>query len=81
MATYTQIGSVTVEAFQWRGGALSSYALPVWAKRLALHASGDTLCVPSRCGTLGANKMDWVVQGADGGIDVVPNAHFTLLYH
>ena len=82
MATYTQNGSVTVDAFQWKGGLLSSYALPVWAKRIALHAPGDgSLHVPARSGTARAAATDWIVQGADGGIDVVPASHFSLLYH
>ena len=79
--TFTQRGSVTVQAFQWNGGVLSSYTLANWAKQLALHTPGDgSLHVPTRSGVMAAKKTDWVVQGVDGGIDVVPNSHFVLLY-
>ena len=82
MTAYTQIGSVTVQAFQWKGGALSSYTLPSWAKALALHTPGDgTLHVPVRNGVEAAKVNVWVVQGADSGIDIVLNAHFIKLYH
>ena len=77
----TQRGSITVQAFQWKGGVMSSYTLANWAKQLALHTPGDgTLHVPSRNGTLSAKNTDWIVQGADGGVDVMPNAHFVALY-
>ena len=81
MASYSQVGGVKVDAFQWKGGALSTYVLPAWAKRLALHTPGDgSLHVPARNGVIAAHNTDWVVQGADGGIDIMPTSHFTALY-
>lgn len=81
MATHTQRGSVTVDAFQWIGGKLSSYTLPSWALRLSLQVPGDGyLHVPSRNGILRAGISDWVVQSPDGGVDIHTNASFVLLY-
>jgi len=84
MATHTQKGGVSIDAFQWSGGLLTAAAstLPIWAKRLALHSPGDgTLHVPSRSGTEKANATDWVIQDADGSITIIPNSVFTLLYN
>lgn len=81
MAIHTQRGSVTVDAFQWLGGKLSSYTLPGWAVRLALHTPGDNyLHVSSHGSTLRASVTDWVVQSADGGIDIHTASNFNLLY-
>ena len=82
VSAYTQIGGVGIDAFQWNGGLLSATVLPIWAKHLSLHTPGDgTLHVPCRNGTLAAQKTDWVIQGADGGVDIMPNSHFVKLYH
>jgi hypothetical protein len=86
MATYTQLGSITIDAFQWNDGALSTYNLPIWAKRLALQQSGSTLCVPvgvakGNGGVLPANPTDWVYLAPDGSVHVVTNAYFVSLYH
>lgn len=82
MSVYIQKGGVQIDAFQYMGGLLPSYvSLPIWAKRLALHTPGDdTLHVPTRSGTERANKTDWVVQDADGSIQIIPNKSFVLLY-
>lgn len=85
MAAHTQKGSVSIDAFQWTGGTgatLVAMTLPIWAKRLALHAPGDgSLSVPSRSGTEKANATDWVLQDADGSITIMANSVFTLLYN
>ena len=78
MAIYTQKGSVTINAFQWAGQALSS--LPAWSKLYRLHPSDGNLCVPTRLGTESARNGDWVVLDADGSVTVMPNAAFTKLY-
>jgi len=84
MTTYTQKGSVTVEAFHWQGGTLAAAAstLPSWAKSMALHTPGDgTLHVPVTAGgTLAAHIGDWVVRYTNGIIVIIDNATFTALY-
>ena len=85
MATYTQKGAITVDAFQWNGGPLVVSNLPIWARRLALQQSGSVLDVPvglakGANGVLPANPTDWVYQAPDGSINVTTNAHFTALY-
>jgi len=80
MTIKTQIGSVTVDAFQWTGGTIPTN-LPVWAKRLALHTPGDgSLHVPTKRGTVRALINQWVLQYANGDVDVQPNDIFTSLY-
>lgn len=79
MTQYTQIGSVTVDAFQWTGQAMSGF--PTWAKALFIHPTANILCVPTRQGTLSAKLTDWVVQDADGTVTVMPNTAFIKLYH
>jgi hypothetical protein len=85
MATYTQRGSVTVDAFQWNGGVIVVSNLPIWARRLPLQVCGIALDVPvglarGVSGTLPANPTDWVYLGPDGSVNVMTNAQFTLLY-
>lgn len=79
MASYTQIGSVAVQAFQWTGQAFTS--LPAFAKALFLHRSSDDLHVPSRTGTHAVKINQWVVQHPDGIVDILSNSAFTALYH
>jgi hypothetical protein len=82
MAAYTQIGGTTIQAFQWKGGKLTDYTFPPWANHLALHTSGDgILQVPIRSGVDRAIPTNWIVQGADLGISILPNSEFILLYH
>ncbi len=88
MVAHVQKGSVSIDAFQWLGGTLSTstVTLPVWAKLLALHSPGDgTLHVPCGPGqgTQAANPTDWVIQttGASTVIDILPNSLFTVLYN
>jgi hypothetical protein len=79
MATYTQIGSVTVDAFQWNGVDLVN--VPIWAAQLDMQISGTSLCVPmGQRSVVGACPTDWVYQGPDGSINVMTNAQFTALY-
>ena len=81
MATHTQRGGVSVDAFQWTGGVLVLHSLPAWAQLLALHTPGDgSLIVPIRTGTARAVATDWVLRSTDGGVEVIPNASFTALY-
>lgn len=81
MATHTQIGSVTVDAFQWNGGTLAAATLPGWAAALALQTPGDgTLDVPTTRGTFKAGIGDWVIRYASGETEIVSNATFVLLY-
>jgi hypothetical protein len=83
MATYTQLGSITIDAFQWNGPPLVISNLPIWARKLPLLISGGTdLCVPTTGRTvLAAHVTDWVFQAPDGSIHVVSNAYFVSLYH
>jgi hypothetical protein len=85
VAVHTQKGSITVDAFQWLGGTLStsSVVLPIWAKQIALHSPGDgTLHVPCPGqGTQAANPTDWVVFTTGVGfIDILPATTFSTLY-
>lgn len=83
MATHTQIGSVTVDAFQWNGGTIAAANLPAWTKNLALQTPGDgTLHIPespSR-GTCRVNIGDWVVRTSNGHIDMMSATTFNILY-
>ncbi len=82
MATHTQIGA-TVDAFQWNGGQLGTYALPAWASAIALQTPGDgTLNVPESTarGTNRANPGDWIVRVSNGHIDIMAATTFALLY-
>lgn len=79
MTQYTQIGAVTIQAFQWTGQALSTF--PTFAKTLFIHQSGTQLHVPARNGTIAANLNDWVVLDPDGSITCMPNAAFVKLFH
>jgi hypothetical protein len=84
MATHTQKGGVTVDAFQWPGGTLATAAptlLPVWAKQLALHSPGDgTLDVPTPRGTFAAKPTDWIVRASTGDVSILSAAQFGVLY-
>lgn len=80
MTTYTQKGSVTIDAFQWNGGTGIPTNLPYWTKNLALHNSSGDLHVPTSSGTLVAKSTDWVYRGPDGSVNVMTNAHFVKLY-
>jgi hypothetical protein len=81
MATKTQIGSVTVDAFQWLGGTIAGTSLPIWAKKLYLHTPGDgSLHVPTARGTFRALSTDWVMQTTTGDILIMSNVHFTAYY-
>jgi hypothetical protein len=88
LVAHVQKGSISVDAFQWLGGTLSTstVVLPIWAKQLALHSPGDgTLHVPCGPGqgTLAANPTDWVVQTSPGStiIDILPNSLFTVMFN
>jgi hypothetical protein len=78
MAVYTQIGSVTVEAFQWTGQAFST--LPVFANRKFLQASGGVLDLPTVFGTVAIPMNYWAVLHSDGSVVVMTNAAFKALY-
>ena len=83
MATHTQVGGVTVDAFQWNGGTIAAAALPAWTKQLAMQTPGDgTLHVPESTsrGTCRANTGDWVVRTTNGHVDIMSNTTFVLLY-
>jgi hypothetical protein len=81
MTIHTQRGSVTVDAFQWLGGKLSTYTLPGFAMRLALQVPGDGyLHVPSHSGVARAGITDWVVLSPDGNVDILTASAFALLY-
>ena len=82
MAVHTQKGTGSVDAFQWMGGLLSSYALPSWAKNLFLHTPGDnSLHVPVRTGVEAARVTDSVLKDADGTINIMTAANFAVLYN
>lgn len=81
MAAHTQIGGVVVDAFQWNGGLLASYALPWWANGIALQTPGDgNLDVPTPRGTFMARPADWVVRYAVGHIEIMGPLAFASLY-
>ncbi len=82
MTTFTQVGGVTVDAFQWNGDPLSGYDLPGWARVMALHAPSDgTLHVPCSIGTFSARPGDWVWQGPDGSVYVSTDAFFSAMFN
>lgn len=78
VTVYTQIGSVTVEAFQWTGQAIST--LPVFARQKFLQVSSGVLSIPTELGTLGVPLNYWVVLHSDGSIAIMTNAAFNSLY-
>jgi len=81
MAAHTQIGGVSVDAFQWNGGQLGNYALPAWASALALQTPGDgTLDVPTFRGTFKASIGDWIARYSTGHIEIMSNTSFFSLY-
>jgi len=83
MANHTQVGSVTVDAFQWTGGTIAGTVMPVWAKQLALHTPGDgSLHIPTgtKWGTIKADAGDWVVRVSSGHIEAMSAATFATLY-
>ena len=41
MADHITKTAVHLDAFQWLGGSLVGFTLPIWAKPLALHTPGD----------------------------------------
>lgn len=79
MAIYTQLGSASIQAFQWTGQALSG--IPAAFKHFSLQVSDGNLHVPTRLGTVAAKNTDWVVLDADNSLTVMPNSAFILLYH
>jgi hypothetical protein len=81
MASHSQAGSKTVDAFQWVGPTLASTTFPVWAKRLALHTPGDgSLHVPTPNGTFRMLPGEWAMQMTTGDIRFMTNAEFVAYY-
>ena len=81
MADHITKTAVHLDAFQWLGGGLVGFTLPIWAKPLALHTPGDgNLHVPTPDGTKVAYPTDWVVYRINKDIDIMANASFTAYY-
>ncbi len=81
MATHTQIGGMTIDAFQWLGGTMAAANLPTWTEVVALQTPGDgTLDVPTSWGTFKAGINDWVIHYPTGDIGTMSNTLFTALY-
>ncbi len=81
MAVHTQIGGVTIDAFQWLGGTLAAASLPYWALALALQTPGDgTLDVPTVRGTVRAGITDWALRMPTGTVHVLSATDFAALY-
>lgn len=83
MATYAQVGNVTVEAFQWVGDPLSGYDLPGWTNgSAALHApTNGMLEVTCHDGRTNARIGDWVVRYETGTVDIIPDELFRLYFN
>lgn len=72
MVAKTQLG-ITVEAFQWTGGSLINYTVPIWLKTVAVQDNGDgTLSVPCANGVFSVRPGDWIFQSTSGYIYVLP---------
>lgn len=79
--TYTQIGGVTVSAYQMVSGATLS-SLPTFLQQVFCHIESNILCVSMpQGGTESCPIGSWVVKHADGTFAIMSNAAFTALYH
>jgi hypothetical protein len=82
MTAFLPIAGVEVRAFQWLGQPLDDYSIPPWANGPA-HIQSPTsgiLEVTTRNGRTNARLGEWIVQYADGSIDIAPDALFRLYY-
>jgi hypothetical protein len=82
MTVFLPIAGVEVRAFQWLGQPLDDYSIPPWANGPAHIASpgSGTMEVTTRNGRTNARLGEWIVQYADGSIDIAPDALFRIYY-